>query len=150
VPDTLIVKLTSMDRAGVPATTREISGRINHITFYQPMIRDVELIVTARSLYSRWSRGATDGDKRLARHRFHLIGAGRFTSSLAPETKAKPEMEMLTYLFNAGRSETEKWLARSKASVGKRDTVDLARTFLNPRPVPATAAAEESAPEEPA
>lgn len=150
VPDTLIVKLTSTDRSGVPTTTREISGRINHITFYQPMIRDVELIVTTRALYSRWSSGATASDKRLARHRFHLIEAGRFTSALAPETKAKPEMEMLTYLFNAGRSETEKWLARTKPDVGKRDTVDLARTFLAPRPAPLVAEGEEPALDGPA
>lgn len=149
VPDTLIVKLTSMDRGGVPTTTREISGRINHITFYQPMIRDVEMIVATRALYSRWSSGATVHDKRLARHRFHLIEAGRFTSTLAPETKAKPEMEMLTYLFNAGRSETEKWLARAKPHVGKRDTVDLARTFLSPRPAPLNAEGTEPAPEAP-
>ncbi len=133
VADTLIVKLTGPERAGKPTTSREISGRINHITFYQPMIRDVELIVTTRALYSRWSRGAKSSDARLARHRFHLIDAGRFTGTLAPETKGKPDMEMLTYLFNSGRSETEKWLARAKADVGARDTVDLARYFLEPR-----------------
>ena len=147
VPDTLIVKLTSMDRSGVPTTTREISGRINHITFYQPMIRDVELIVATRALYSRWSRGATPGDKRLARHRFHLVEAGRFTSALAHDTKAKPEMEMLTYLFNAGRSETEKWLARAKPQVGRHDTVDLARTFLASRAAPPQSESEEPPPE---
>ena len=74
------------------------------------------------------------------------LGA-RFRRALAPETKAKPEMEMLSYLFNAGRSETEKWLARAKGDVGKRDTVDLARTFLTPRPAPVTPESEEPPPE---
>lgn len=132
VNDTLIVKLTGVER-GVPTTTRDISSRISHITFYQPMIRDVELIVTTRALYSRWSRGARPSDAKLARHRFHLIDAGRFTGSLAPETKGKPDMELLNYLFASGRSETEKWLARAKSDVGTRDTVDLARYFLEPR-----------------
>jgi NTE family protein len=133
VADTLIVKLTGMDRSGVPTTTREISGRISHITFYQPMIREVELIVTTRALYSRWSRNAKPSDAKLARHRFHLIDAGRFTGALAPETKGKPDLELLNYLHGAGRSETEKWLARAKGDVGVRDTVDLARYFLEPR-----------------
>lgn len=132
VNDTLIVKLTGVER-GVPTTSREISSRISHITFYQPMIRDVEVITATRALYSRWSRGAKPSDAKLARHRFHLIDAGRFTGALAPETKGKPDLELLTYLYGAGRSETEKWLARAKGDVGVRDTVDLARTFLEPR-----------------
>ncbi len=147
VADTLIVKLTAMDRAGVPTTAREISGRINQITFYQPMIRDVELIVATRALYSRWSRGASPADKSLARHRFHLIDAGRFTGSLAPESKGKPDLDMLLYLHASGRSETEKWLARAKHHIGKRDTVDLARTFLEPRPVSTPAEASQPPPE---
>jgi NTE family protein len=138
VNDTLIVKLTGVER-GVPTTSREISSRISHITFYQPMIRDVEVIAATRALYSRWSRGAKPSDAKLARHRFHLIDAGRFTGALAPETKGKPDIELLTYLHGAGRSETEKWLARAKNDVGVRDTVDLARIFLEPR---ATSAAD--------
>lgn len=144
VGDTLIVKLTSMNRLGIPTSTREISGRINHITFYQPMIRDVELIVATRALYSRWSRNATAADRRLAQHRYHLIDAGRHTSALAPETKAKPDLEMLLYLHAAGRAETEKWLARAKDSVGKRDSVDLGRMFLDPDAGPAQSDAPQT------
>jgi NTE family protein len=131
VGDTLIVKLNSGEARGVPMTAREIAARVNSITFNQPMLRDVELIETVRSLYSRWSRTGTVGDARLARHRFHLIEAGRFTSALAPESKAKPELELLVYLHGAGRSETEKWLARSRRSIGWKSTVDLAKHFLD-------------------
>jgi hypothetical protein len=42
-------------------------------------------------------------------------------------------MELLSYLHGAARSETEKWLARNRASIGSRETVDLARHFLAPR-----------------
>ena len=145
VGDTLIVKLTSMDKGGVPTTSREITARINHITFHQPMLRDVEIITAVRALYSRWSRAASSGDARLARHRFHLIEAGRFTSSLTPESKGKPDIEMLNYLHAAGRSETEKWLARSKRSIGSKATVDLARHFLDAKSVSAAAASSPEA-----
>ena len=88
-------------------------------------------------------------DARLARHRFHLIEAGRFTSSLAPESKGKPELELLTYLHGAGRSETEKWLARTRADIGRRATVDLGRHFLREWAAPEAAArAGHSAPPE--
>src|SRR4029453_4655584 len=73
------------------------------------------------------------GDARLARHRFHLIEAGRFTAALSPESKGKTEIEMLNYLHTAARPGTEKWLARHRASVGWKSTVDLAKHFLAPR-----------------
>ncbi len=140
--DTLIVKLNGIDKPGVPMTAREITARINQITFNQPMLRDIQVIETVRAHYSRWSARANARDARLARHRFHLIDAGRFTSALAPESKGKPELELLLYLHGAGRSETEKWLARSRSSVGRRSTVDFAKDLLPGRP---GAAAPQSA-----
>lgn len=133
VGDTLIVKLTTLDRNGVPMSAREIAARANQITFSQPMLREVELIETVRRLSSRWTR-STSGDARLARHRFHLIEAGRFTGALAPESKGKPDIELLTYLHAAARSETEKWLARHRGKIGRKSTVDLGKHFLAPRP----------------
>jgi NTE family protein len=131
VADTLIVKLSGLDSNGVPTSAREIAGRINQITFLQPMLRDVEVIETVRRNSGHWLRLNNPADARLARHRFHLIEAGRFTSALAPESKGKPDIELLTYLFEAGRSETEKWLARHRASIGRKATVDLRAHFLN-------------------
>ena len=146
VGDTLIVKLNSGEARGVPMTAREIAARVNSITFNQPMLRDVELIETVRALHSRWSRTSA-GDARLARHRFHLIEAGRFTSALAPESKAKPELELLLYLHGAGRGETEKWLARSRRSIGWKSTVDLAKHFLARPAATGAAAGPSPAPE---
>ena len=114
---------------------REIAGRVNQITFMQPMLREVEVIAAVRRHSGRWLRSRDPGDTRLGRHRFHLIEAGHFTSALAPESKGKPDIELLTYLFDAGRSQTEKWLARHRGSIGSKATVDLGSHFLEPRPV---------------
>ena len=141
VGDTLIVKLNPLEQRGLPTSAREIAARINQITFNQPMLRDVEVIDTVKRLHRRWVRIASPADARLARHRFHLIEAGRFTSSLTPESKGKPDMELLTYLFGAGRSETEKWLARSRRSISWKSTVDLGKHFLHDRPGSAAPAA---------
>jgi NTE family protein len=134
VGDTLLVKLTALDRDGLPTSAREIAARVNQITFYQPMLRDVEVIETVRRLHGRWGWRTSPADARLARQRFHLIEAGRFTAALSPESKGKPDIELLTYLHGAARSETEKWLARNRRSIGARETVDLAKHFLEPRP----------------
>jgi NTE family protein len=135
--DTLIVKLSAVDPNGVPTSAREIAGRVNQITFMQPMLRDVEVIAAVRRHHSRWMRFQSAADARLASHRFHLLEAGRFTGALPHETKSKPDIELLTYLFTAGRSETAKWLARHRDSVGQRATVDLGAHFLEPRPAAA-------------
>jgi NTE family protein len=133
VADTLIVKLSALDPNGVPTRAREIAGRVNPITFMQPMLRDVEVIEAVRRHDSRWMRVRAAADARLARHRFHLIEAGRFTSALSPASKSQPDIELLTYLFRAGRDETGKWLARHRDSIGRRATVDLGAHFLAPR-----------------
>lgn len=132
VADTLIVKINAIDRDGVPMSAREITARVNQITFNRPLLHEIEVLETVRRLAPRWGRRGSP-DVRLARHRFHLIEAGRFTAALSPESKGKPEIELLTYLHGAGRSETEKWLARNASSIGSRSTVDLARHFLGSR-----------------
>lgn len=135
VEDTLIVKLNPAVGNGVPTTAREIAARVNQITFNQPMLRDIEVIETACRAH-RFMRRSGAGDRRLARQRFHLIEAGRYTSVLSPESKGKPELELLAHLHAAGRTEAEKWMERHRRYVGWRSTVDLAKQFL-PSPAPA-------------
>jgi NTE family protein len=135
VADTLLVKLSAIDQNGVPTSAREIAGRVNQITFMRPMLSHIEVIEAVRRNHrpSRWVAPKSRADARLALHRFHLIEAGRFTGALAPESKAKPDIELLTYLYGAGRSETEKWLARHRESIGHTETVDLGARFLAQR-----------------
>jgi NTE family protein len=131
VADTLIVQINPITKSGVPRGARDIAFDVNRITFNQPLLRDVELIEAARETESSrfWRRGRLT---RLARHRFHLVEAGRYTAALSPETKLRPDRELLTFLYNAGRSETHKWLDRNLKAVGHRATVDLKAKFLSP------------------
>jgi NTE family protein len=145
VGDTLIVRLTAPERTGVPTTARDIAARINQITFGQPMLRDIEVIETARRCRGGWIRRNRPADARLARHRFHLIEAGRFTGALAPESKANPDLELLNFLHGAARRETEKWLARNRPSIGRRSTVDLGRHFLARGPAAPASKAQQRA-----
>jgi len=130
--DTLIVKLNPMIVESLPTSAREITARINHITFNQPMLRDVEVIEVARRNAGRWFGRA--GDRRLGRHRFHLIEAGRVTGALSPESKVKPDLDLLLHLCAEGQTETDKWLARHGRAVGTTSSVDLAQHFLAARP----------------
>ena len=131
VADTLIVQLVPLVRSQRPTSAREINGHVSHLTFNQPYVRELEMIETIRRLASL-RRGLFGGaldarDARIAAHRFHLIEAGRFTGSLSVESRGKPEFELLAYLRSAGAAEAGKWLERSRASIGVRDTAEIAQ-----------------------
>jgi NTE family protein len=130
VADTMIVQIAPTTKAGIPKGAREIAFDVNRITFNQPLLRDIEMIEAAREVRG-WG-GKNGRLARLASHRFHLVDAGRYTASLSPETKLRPDQELLSYLHNAGRSETSKWLDRNQAHIGRRATVDLKSKFLAP------------------
>jgi NTE family protein len=131
VEDTLIVQLNPMVRQSLPTGVREISLHANRLAFNAPLMRDVELIETVRQCSQRWLGGARGRYGRLATHRFHLIDASRYTSALSPDSTMKPEWSLLNYLYSAGRDEADKWLARHRASIGHRSSVDLKERFLS-------------------
>lgn len=130
VKDTLIVQINPLFRREVPKAAREIAGAVNRLTFNAPLLRDVELILAVREA----SRGPFGGFRRsgqsaLARHRFHMIEAGRYTAALSDDSKMKPDAGLFSYLHSAGRTQTHKWLARHLGDVGRRETADLAARF---------------------
>lgn len=146
VRDTIIVQINPVTKAGVPRAARDIAFDVNRIAFNQPLLRDIELIEAARETAAGWRRGRGKL-ARLAEHRFHLIEAGRYTASLSPESKLRPDRELLSFLRNAGRSETHKWLDRNLRLIGRRASVDLKAKFLAPanlEPVPVPAEAEDT------
>ena len=132
IGDTLIVQLNAVERAAPPRTAREISFEVSRVTFNQPFIRDVAQIVGCIRHARRGWLGRRERGNRIARHRFHLIEAGRHTAALSPETKLRTERSLLVSLYNAGREETGHWLSQCRGQVGRRGTVDLAAKFLAP------------------
>lgn len=132
VEDTLIVQLNALDRPTSPRTARDIAAQVNNITFNQPLLRDIDMIVAAQQEIGRggWFSPRTGRLARLGRHRFHVVDAGRHTASLGADSKATPERNMLAQLFRAGRTEAHRWLERNGAHIGHRQTADLAQRYL--------------------
>jgi NTE family protein len=135
IADTLIVQLSAVTRDTRPTTAREIATHISYLTFNRPYVDTLERIATlqarpqAAGLLSRWLTPKS-ADDRIARHRFHLIDAGRFTSSLPTNSQGKPDEAMIGRLFHAGRGEAAKWLDRHRDDIGHRDTADLATRLM--------------------
>jgi NTE family protein len=130
--DTLIVVLNHAVRPKSPKTAAEIAAHIGEITFNQPFLRDIELIAAARGSKPGWFGDAGGAIARLRRHRFHVIETGRHTVNLASTTKMKPDAELLSYLFKAGRGEAARWIGRNRSAVGRRDTAELEARYLDP------------------
>lgn len=128
--DTLIVQLNALQRAGAPRSAVDIGAQVNVITFNQPIVAEAALIVAAQEARLSWfgSRGRLS---RLSAHRFHLIDAGRYTSGLGADSKAKPDKALLSYLFTSGRTEGQRWLLRHRGDIGQRQTADLKARYLD-------------------
>jgi NTE family protein len=138
VGDTLLVLLNPTIKLGIPTSAQDIAAATNRLTFNAPLMRDIEIIQAAREAEGGWLQRRFRRPTRLtplARHRFHLIEAGRHTSALPADSKLKPDWGLFTYLHGAGRTEAYKWLDGARSSIGRRSTVDLKARFLAPLPM---------------
>ena len=138
VADTLLVQINPLTKAGTPKGAREINGHVNRLTFNGPLLRDIEIIETAREAMKGLVRMRRGRLRPLALHRFHLIEAGRHTSSLSDDSKMKPDWELFMRLFSAGREEAAKWLEVNRRAIGRNETVDFKARFLSPESAAAT------------
>lgn len=137
VSDTLIVLLNPTSTQKTPTTTQEIAQETNRLTFNAPLLRDVAIIEAVREAEGGWLQRRVWRPSRLAplaRHRFHLIEAGRHTAGLPAGSKMKPDWGLFTYLHGAGRMEAYRWLDVCHGSIGKQATVDLKARFLTELP----------------
>jgi len=128
--DTLIVLLDSAEPAPVPTSASAIARRLGSLAFNAPLRREIEMIERWRALAGE---GVTLGgrrQRRLRRHRFHLIEAGAATADLAPASKLYPVWPLLEKLRDRGRAAAIAWLDRHGGALGTRATVDLWARFL--------------------
>lgn len=132
VTDTLLVTVAPTNVPGLPTTARDIAAHTSRLQFNAPLLRDIEIISAVReSASALLVKGRFAA---LCKHRFHLIDGGTITGALAPESNVKPDWNVITYLHGAGRNHAEQWLETSRSSVGRHETVNLLRYFLQPPP----------------
>ncbi|MDX2307438.1 MAG: patatin-like phospholipase family protein [Hyphomicrobium sp.] len=143
VPDTLIVQLSPLKKEGTPTGAREIQAHMNRLTFNAPLIRDVETIETAREALRGSVRSRIGRLRPLAQHRFHIVEAAPYTGTLSDDSKMKPDLALITLLYDGGRLEADRWIKTHRRDVGRRSTVDLRAHFEGIR-----SASFEVAPEE--
>jgi len=109
--DVLLVRINPVTRDALPTGPADIRNRIGEIVFGRPLEAECEqLALRARRARSPLRLFSTR-ERRLARHRLHLIDGAEALTRLDPMTKLVPEWSTLVSLRDLGRAAAGDWLA---------------------------------------
>ncbi|MCT8160454.1 patatin-like phospholipase family protein [Pseudoruegeria sp. SHC-113] len=123
--DVVIVNINPLFREELPRTASEIQNRINEISFNSSLLRELRALTFTQQLVST---GLLQKKKMKDLH-IHMIADNDLMNELSVATKMIPNPATLTRLFEAGVAAAEGFLARDRANLGVRDSVDLAAMF---------------------
>ncbi len=115
-PDVLLVRINPHERSALPTSTGEIRNRVGEIVFDQPLKRELAQLEAGRGTLAAFSTI----QRRLARHRLHVIDGGEALVALDPDTKMVPSWEKVTYLRYLGHTAAARWLVGDVDGCRKR------------------------------
>lgn len=104
--DLLLVRINSRERDELPRSAGEIRNWVGEIVFDQPLERELALLEARRGSLTALS----PAQRRLARHRLHVIDGGDLLSALDPITKLVPDWNTLLRMHDLGRTAAFAWL----------------------------------------
>lgn len=127
--DVVLVKINPLQRPDTPDTPQEIADRVNEITFNAGLVSEMRAIAFVQRLLEK---GVVDAGayKNL---RLHMVADDEGLAPLNASSKLNTERAFLEHLHALGFAAADGWLQRNRASLGRRGTLDLAKTFLMPR-----------------
>ncbi|WAC29532.1 patatin-like phospholipase family protein [Ancylobacter sp. SL191] len=124
--DILLVQINPIIRRETPKTARDISNRMNEITFNASLLaqlRAAEFVTRLLKHGSLKKKGdGIDGYRDL---RLHRIDGAEKLVALDASTKMNAEWEFLVYLKEIGREAADVFLARHFDDIGVRSTLDV-------------------------
>ncbi|WP_135081812.1 patatin-like phospholipase family protein [Terasakiella sp. SH-1] len=126
--DTLLVQLSPIDDFQFPSHIGGMRTHLNHLSFSQSLVREIELIEEGREV-SRSGIAFGDKARRLSRHHFHLIDGSPTTSKLNPGSEMTPDWTMLCDLHAQGRRDCETFLDTHRDAIGHQSSVNLKEHF---------------------
>jgi NTE family protein len=123
VKDIVLVKLDSFNIKSVPSTVREISDRVNEISFNSSLINEIKIIQYRNELLRH---GILKTDDTFNREIFmHTISGYETFSQMHYSSKMNTSWEFLTGLKQKGRETAERWLRKEFTSVGSSSTFSV-------------------------
>jgi NTE family protein len=118
--DTILVQINPMERPGTPRTAREISNRINEVSFNAPLFKELRMIALLRQVADP---GHCEG-AQWAGMRIHQIVSDKM-SDFGYTAKLNAEWPFLCMLRDEGRRCAEEFLATRADAIGKESSFDL-------------------------
>lgn len=124
--DVVIVQINPLERRSLPVTARDIMDRVNEISFNSSLMREMRAVAFVTRLIDD---GVLD-HTRYRRMLIHMIEAEAALEPLGASSKINAEAAFLLHLKEIGRRACGDWLARHRADLGQRSTIDLEQIYL--------------------
>lgn len=123
--DTILVQINPIERPGLPTAAREISNRLNEVSFNAVLMKELRMM----ALLKRVASPSDDEGARWARMRIHRISS-EMMQNLGSSSKLNSEWPFLMMLRDEGRRATSDFLDRHQVDLGRHSSLDL-DTFLH-------------------
>jgi NTE family protein len=132
-PDILLVLLTPLRYAATPESAADIRHRLLELSFNSTFLREMRMFAHLREQAGqRWLPQWLPGrslEKRVAQLQFHAITADAFLGELPADSKLAVSLPFFEHLRDNGREHAQQWLARHRADIGRRNSLDLRQLF---------------------
>ncbi len=126
--DILLIKVNSMNIDQLPTTARDISDRINEISFNSSLVNELKLIHYRNELLKAGVKIPNDSNKEIF---IHTISGYDHLKSLSYSSKMNTSWNFLYSLKLKGRDAAQKWLEQKFPSVGTKSTFDITEHYID-------------------
>lgn len=126
VKDIVLVQINPLVRDGLPDAASEIVDRLNEISFNTSLMLEMRSIEFVQRLLDE----QRVDPRRYRRIYMHMISAEEQLRAFGASSKFNAGWNFLTRLRDIGRDAARQWIDENFTAIGKRPTVDIARTFL--------------------
>jgi NTE family protein len=127
--DVMLVKINPLVRHGTPDTPAEIADRVNEITFNAGLVAEMRAIAFVQKLLQE-KRVEAGAYKNL---RLHMVADDEGLEPLQASSKLNTDARFLQQLHDLGFAAAQKWLAKHRAALGQRATLNPRDAFLSGR-----------------
>jgi NTE family protein len=139
--DIVVVQLVPDEVAETPRDAAAIRQRVGEIVFNSSLVAEMQAIAAMRALAARGEGPAIMRDLRM-----HRIGPPA-RELILPGSALERSHSALLRLHDEGRSAGREFIARHGADVGMRETLDIARVYIDARKPKVRVAANDEAAE---
>ena len=125
--DVVLVQINPIKRDKLPTTAADIADRMNEITFNASLIAEMRAISFVKRLIA-------DGKLDAAHYKdllLHRIDGGEELEDYNAASKISTRSSMIHQLRDLGQSCGKAWLKEKFNHLGKQDTINIARDYLD-------------------